>query len=590
MRKRIRDASIGKKLIFYIYVIVTPILLLISACLFVNNYRKNLAAEREMYQKNVENLSDGIDMMLNSVVELGTYISINNDILSILAEEDVSALNADSQLWVHNAPMRTLQDIIALNGQIKTLAIYPENGVTPYLRCMDATSYISSMEQIRETDAYQAALDKRGKISFGRVSKDGGGFYLANRTEKIVLYREIYDRSKQKRLGYLVIGAAAEKYIQLCENSLPEDTAGIVVMNEEGTELIRAGEIDEDILAAALSEGGKTPYQSCQNYDIYCKTSEQTGTIVYEMIPKDGLGERIWSIAMAPAALVFGFLIGLYPILVVVSNIVSKPLKELCVAMKRFEQGDFEQKVEVNTADEVGETAACFNQMVDAIRDLIDTNYVMTLKEKESELNALQAQINPHFLYNTLDSLYWRAVNDGNEELAEDILSLSQLFRLVLGQGNGIISIENERALIEEYLHIQKMRFSENLDYEIRMEEEILEHPIPKLILQPFVENAVVHGFERGSGNCFILVEGRRNGDWLEFTIEDNGVGMSSEQIKSIWEVPDTRRYAGQRIGRYAIKNVKERLELKYHAGFSLDIESAEGVGTCVTIRIPWET
>lgn len=590
MRKRIRDASIGKKLIVYIYLIITPILLIISTCLFINNYRKNLAAEREMYQKSVENLSDGIDTMLNSVVELGTYISINNDILSILSAEDVAALNADSQLWVHEAPMRTLQDMIALNGQIKTLAIYPENGVTPYLRCTDATSYLSSIEQIRETESYQMALDKRGKISFGRVSKDGGGFYLANRTEKIVLYREIYDRSKQKRLGYLVIGAAAEKYIQLCENSLSVDTAGIVVVNEEGTELIRVGAIEEEILALALMEEDKTPYQSYQNYDIYCDANKQTGITVYEMIPKDGIRENLWSIAMAPAALLFGFLAGLYPILLIVSKIVSKPLKELCVAMKRFEKGDFEQKVEVNTTDEVGEAAACFNQMVDAIRDLIDTNYVMTLKEKESELNALQAQINPHFLYNTLDSLYWRAVNDGNEELSEDILSLSQLFRLVLGQGSGVISIENERALIEEYLHIQKMRFSENLDYEIRMEEEILEHPIPKLILQPFVENAVVHGFERAGDNCFILVEGKRNGDWLEFTIEDNGAGMSSEQMKDIWEVPDTKRYAGQRIGRYAIKNVKERLDLKYHSRFSLDIESEKGVGTCVTIRIPWET
>lgn len=571
MGKRIRDASIRKKLVFYSYLIITPILLVISACLFVNNYRKSTEAERELYQKNVENLSDGIDTMLNSVIELGTYICINNDILAILSAGDVAALNQDSQLWVHAAPMRTLQDMVALNGQIKTLAIYPENGVNPYLRCTDATAYISGMESVRETEAYQAALDKRGRISFARVSKDGGGFYQANRTEKIVMYREIYDRAKKKRLGYLVIGAAAEKYIQLCENSLPADTAGIVVVNEEGAELIRVGDVEPE-------------------YELYCYTSEQTGITVYEMIPGKSIREGLWNIAMAPAALLFGFLLGLYPILVLVSNIVSKPLKELCGAMKSFEQGDFEQKVEVNTADEVGEVAACFNQMVDAIRELIDTNYVMTLREKESELNALQAQINPHFLYNTLDSLYWRATNEGNDEIAEDILALSQLFRLVLGQGSGIISIANERDLIERYLHIQKMRFSDQLDYEIRMDEEILEHQIPKLILQPFVENAVVHGFERAGEACLVRVGGERRGDWLEFVVEDNGVGMSPEQIKSIWEVPDTKRYAGQRIGRYAIKNVKERLNLKYRSEFKLEIESARGVGTRVTIRIPWET
>ena len=208
---------------------------------------------------------------------------------------------------------------------------------------------------------------------------------------------------------------------------------------------------------------------------------------------------------------------------------------------------------------------------------------------RKTELKALQAQINPHFLYNTLDALYWRATNEGNDEIAEDILSLSQLFRHVLGQGNAQTDIGNEKELLEEYLHIQKMRFSDHLDYEIHMEEAILSHMIPKLILQPFVENAVVHGFERDGGDCLIRVDGKREGEWIVFTVEDNGVGMSEEQLQDIWEVPDAKRYAGQRIGRYAIRNVKERLELLYGDGCTLRIESAVGRGTCVTIRIPWE-
>lgn len=159
----------------------------------------------------------------------------------------------------------------------------------------------------------------------------------------------------------------------------------------------------------------------------------------------------------------------------------------------------------------------------------------------------------------------------------------------MLGQGNAQTDIGNEKELLEEYLHIQKMRFSDHLDYEIHMEEAILSHMIPKLILQPFVENAVVHGFERDGGDCLIRVDGKREGEWIVFTVEDNGVGMSEEQLQDIWEVPDAKRYAGQRIGRYAIRNVKERLELLYGDGCTLRIESAVGRGTCVTIRIPWE-
>ena len=257
--------------------------------------------------------------------------------------------------------------------------------------------------------------------------------------------------------------------------------------------------------------------------------------------------------------------------------------------MEEFQKGDFTKQVEVISFDEIGEVTACFNQMVMSIKELIDNKYVMELQEKESELIALQAQINPHFLYNTLDSLYWRIQSDGNEELAEDILALSQLFRLVLGQGKGIIPVHMEKDLIANYLHIQKMRFGRRLNYEISIDEEIMEASIPKLILQPFVENAIVHGFENTEFGGSLLVTGKRKGDNLIFTVEDNGVGMSDEQIEAIWNVEDSKKYSGQRIGRYAIKNVKERLALKYQSNFKLTIESIIGKGTTVTIMIPWE-
>ena len=166
MRGKLKNAGIRKKLVCYSYAIITPILMLISICLFVRNYHRTMAEERELCQKDVENLSGNLDTLLDGMVEFGTYICINNDILAILSSDDAQALNRDSQLWVHEAPMRTLQDMIALSGQIKTLAIYPENGVNPYLRCADAAAYISSIEEIRQTACYRNAVEKRGKYSF----------------------------------------------------------------------------------------------------------------------------------------------------------------------------------------------------------------------------------------------------------------------------------------------------------------------------------------------------------------------------------------------------------------------------------------
>ena len=141
-----------------------------------------------------------------------------------------------------------------------------------------------------------------------------------------------------------------------------------------------------------------------------------------------------------------------------------------------------------------------------------------------------------------------------------------------------------EKELIANYLHIQKMRFNKRLKFEINIDEDIMEEFIPKLILQPFVENAIVHGFENSEKGGFLKITGKRQENNLVFSIRDNGIGMTEEQIAAIWNVEDSRRYSGQRIGRYAIKNVRERLELKYREDFSLMITSRPSEGTEVTI------
>lgn len=257
-------------------------------------------------------------------------------------------------------------------------------------------------------------------------------------------------------------------------------------------------------------------------------------------------------------------------------------------AIRKFSLGDFEQCLEIESDDEIGEVAHCFNKMVEDIRTLINENYVITLKERESELAVLQAQINPHFLYNTLDSLYWQAMDKGNDETAESILALSQLFRLVLAQGKSEICVSQEAELIARYLQLQKVRFSQKLNYEIEIQEEIKKVKIPKLILQPFVENAIVHGFENVSTPCFLKISGRIENDRIRFEVSDSGIGMRQDQIDALWTEEPTQ-YARQRIGRYAVKNIRERLQLKYHDNFSLEIKSKVGKGTTVILTVPFE-
>jgi two-component system sensor histidine kinase YesM len=590
----IKKLSVRQKLVFYSYLIITPILLLISILLLVHNSQTAVQVEEDRCIQNVHSISDSIGVVQKNIMEMGTYISINDEIRQILTTDEPEELNRDARLWLNYAPMQIIQDMVALDGQIKTVAVYPENGINPYLSCVDRSSYLSSMEQVREQQIYLQSTKEKGKFLWQRVGRYHSDTYQFNQSDKIVMYREIYDMARRHKLGYLVIGSSAEIFDEICQNSLRDRQEAVVVVSGYGAELVRCGNIDDQIISQAAAEkfsqpvGEKLPpIDRWGNYNIYQCQEEETGTIVYQIVRKIGWRDLSNTIVYAPLALLMGFLIGLYPVLSVVSNLVSKPLYTLRVAMENFKQGDFSQKVEVMTQDEVGEASACFNTMVDDIRELIDKNYVLALKERESELDMLQAQINPHFLYNTLDSLYWKATESGNDEIAEDILSLSQLFRLVLNRGDGIVRVRTEAQLLDRYLHIQKMRFGKRLNYEILLEDAILDEEIPKLILQPFVENAIVHGFEKADGEYALSIVGTKVEKYMTFQIKDTGVGMSHEQMEAIWEKADAGKYASQRIGRYAIRNVKERLELIYHERYKLWIESKVGQGTTVNISVP---
>ena len=592
-KQRINNLSIKKKIIVYCYLVITPILLFISAAMFLTNHSK-MSKEQDMRGMiRVQNLENSLEELNQNVSEMATYICINSDIINILKADNAEELNKNTQLWLDDAPMRFIEDTLAIKGYIKALGIYPENGVHPYLRCLDSSSHTSSLEKIKKTQMYQEAIRKKGKKCWTTIEKSSSEVYWANQSKKIVLYREIYDLSKEKALGFLVIGADGSKYLDICESALESETEGILVMNAEGKTLLSCGVVDseaEDYFTQVLDienmRANRTQILEYKNNIVYFQGSENSGQKVCLFIPVSDITNQLIGIAYTPILMLFGVLIGLFPVLSLVSNIVTRPLKKVNQAMVEFRKGDFQQYVEVETSDEVGEVAICFNQMVTDIKQLIDENYVMELRKKESELTALQAQINPHFLYNTLDSLYWQAQEANNEEIAENILALSNLFRQVLGEGKSVTTVWQEVNLVKQYLKIQKMRFTKRLEYKIDIEEEIGNEIIPKLILQPFVENAVVHGFENVDTPCSIYVGGKRIPQGIEFVIEDTGIGMNEEQVKEILNTDDGERYKGHRIGRYAIKNVKERLTLMYHERFEMMVDSAPGKGTKITLQI----
>lgn len=595
VKQWVNQLSVKKKLVFYGYLTITPVLVIVCLVLLFYTYDKELDKRLENDLAGVNTLADSIAVLQTEIKDFSTYICINDEVHKLLTADDPEEKNVNARLWNEDAPMQIVQDMVALKGHIQTIAIYPENGIRPYLRGMDGSVYLADIEDVRNTEVYQETIASDNRMLWKCVPKSSGETYLTNRSNKIVLYRQIYDTSQKRSLGFIVIGVSQQRFRELCENVVQGDRESVLVLDRNGGELVRIGEPDQKVEEYLKSEKFiKQDYRerdehfTYEDYDIVCNQMEANSSIVCKIVPKYGLQTQVMDVAYMPVVLLLGLLAGLMPLLVIISNIFTKPLSQLSRAIEKFSKGDFEQQVEVVTSDEVGEVAACFNRMVGDIKTLIDKNYVMTIREKESELATLQAQINPHFLYNTLDSLYWQAMEEGNEEIAESILALSQLFRLVLNQGKEEITVGQEVELVSRYLQIQKMRFTKRLVYEVELDEAIQKVRIPKLILQPFVENAIVHGFENVTTPCYLKVSAKKEEKHIRFEIRDTGIGMRQDQIDAIWEEePD--RYRKQRIGRYAIKNIRERLVLRYRENFELEIQSDVGKGTTVTLKIPLE-
>ena len=595
IRTWVNQLSVKKKLIFYGYLIISPVLIIICGVLLFTNYKRNSKSRLDNNRNDVLALAEGISVLQTEIKDFSSYICINDEVRRLLMADNVSGLNQNSRVWQDDAPMQFVQDMISLKGNIQTISIYPENGLRPYLRCMDGSAYYSDIESVRQSNVYLQTLKSDDGMLWKCVEKNDKETFQTNRQDKLVLYREVYDMSHKTPIGFITIGVKKEGVQNLCDSIVRNSNEGVIVLDRHGGELCRSGEIPEVIEQYLMQEDfigqnyrQRKDYFTYEGYTIVCTQKERNSSIICKVVPPVNKQISFMEYAYTPVSLLLGVLIGLLPLLIVISNIVTKPLQQLSRAITKFSTGDFEQQVEVKTNDEIGEVARCFNKMVEDIKTLIDENYVITLKERESELTALQAQINPHFLYNTLDTLYWQATEEGNDEIAESIFALSQLFRLVLSQGKKEVMVSQEMELVSRYLQIQKMRFSERLNYEIEVEDEIKDAFIPKLIVQPFVENAIVHGFENVSKPCYLTVKAKQDGQSIRFEIEDTGVGMSEEQIAGIWE-EESPQYAKQRIGRYAIKNIKERLELKYHDDFNLEIQSTVGKGTTVILRIPIE-
>ncbi|MBP1962802.1 histidine kinase [Paenibacillus aceris] len=279
----------------------------------------------------------------------------------------------------------------------------------------------------------------------------------------------------------------------------------------------------------------------------------------------------LWTILALVIALYLSFFI---------SRHLSRPIKQLQSNMKQVEKGDFSIRSDFRSENEIGQLGQTFNIMVGRIKDLMNQIIQNEESKRKSEMKLLQAQINPHFLYNTLDSIIWMAERKKHDEVVQMTSSLAKLFRAIINKNNETVPVRVEIEHITNYLLIQSMRYKDKLDFRIDVDPGILEFHIPKIILQPIVENAIYHGIKNSLEPGVVKITGKEDGDNIVFVVADNGVGMEPEKLDQILKLKDGI------IKGIGVSNVNERIKL-FGNEFGLTFKSEKWEGTEVRIVLP---
>lgn len=265
---------------------------------------------------------------------------------------------------------------------------------------------------------------------------------------------------------------------------------------------------------------------------------------------------------------------------------ITRPLRRLTEVTDQVAKGNLTVRSDVDTGDEVARLGDSMNTMMDKINELLEQVTKEQIRLRKAEFELLQSQINPHFLYNTLDAIVWLAESGEQKKVVSMVGSLSEFFRMSLNQGKDIVSIKDELQHVRSYLEIQQVRYQDILHYEIHIPRELQKYLIPKITIQPLVENALYHGIKNKRGIGRIVISGQNKEKGFILRVEDDGIGMSKERLLQVREGILHRMSSEKDI--YGLYNVNERIRLNFGEEYGVSIDSVHGEGTIVQVFLPY--
>ena len=529
----------------------------------------------------IQQMNQNIDSYIDYMENIAYLISSNEDVQDYLFDEKI---DNEGRYRILNQ----LQTILDSRSDIRNVGIISKNG---RMLINDGSKSVNQDLDLNTQEWYATALEKpNGPIL---TSSHVQHIISGERPWVITLSRGIRDRSGSgEKEGVFFIDLNYSAISGLCDQSTVGtkgyafilDAKGNIVYhpqqqqlyNELQTENISLiMDTDEDTVLTGTGNDGKL-------YSI--SRSEKTGwtvvdcTNVKELLSKSRQAQSVYvltAIILVIVALLFSRFM---------ARSITLPIQKLRDSMKKVQEGDFSvSDVVVDSKNEIGSLTKSFDVMTHRIHDLMEQNVHEQEEKRRSELKALQSQINPHFLYNTLDSIIWMAEGKKNEEVVLMTASLARLLRQSISNEDEVVPIANEVEYARGYLTIQKMRYKDKLEFQIEVDSSILYIPLIKLVLQPIIENAIYHGLKYKESKGLLIVKGFMKDGNAVLQVIDDGVGMDEETLAHIYDKHKVN-YHSNGVGVY---NVQKRLKLYYGEDYGITYTSELGKGTTATITIP---
>lgn len=441
------------------------------------------------------------------------------------------------------------------------------------------------------------------KLQNPRYYRNWGAFRRANIAQGVVVHTVSRDavldentricvvlavREGTEILGYVVVEIPRGTLAAIAGEYAAQYNTALLLVNENHTVVYHSGGVSREGLGKldALSlepvwetVGGELPGSGY----VYSKAGK-TGLMVLQQLPDDivpQLRKVLSSTALAALGLSLPLCLALA---YVIAQSVSRPVQKLKCSMEKVRQGDLSARVEVTGHDEISELGNAFNEMTERIAQLIRHVEEKQQSLRVAEAKALSLQVNPHFIYNTLELIRWSAKMNKNDVAVSITVNFGKLLRRILNNKEDMVTVSYEMEMVNAYVEIQRQRYGDRLSVECGLPEELLEELIPKLLLQPLLENAIVHGLEDKPGRGQVTLSARRDADYLYFTVSDNGVGMSEETLERVRTLKENGMY---NIG---LHNVHERAAIYGDDHCGLQINSALGQGTSILLTVKrWE-